>query len=71
MNHVWTTLYALLSNRRRMRKEKHGMDGGKVDCHSFLLALGQEVLREDREILRNNNIYVGPGVEKLQSCCTR
>ena len=55
----------------RMRKEKHGMDGGKVDCHSFLLALGQEVLREDREILRNNNIYVGPGVEKLQSCCTR
>ena len=51
--------------------KKKSMDGGKVDCHSFLLALGQEVLREDREILRNNNIYVGPGVEKLQSCCTR
>lgn len=69
MSHVWTTLYALLSNRRKMKKKS--MDGGKVDCHSFLLALGQEVLREDREILRNNNIYVGPGVEKLQSCCTR
>ena len=44
---------------------------GKVDCHSFLVAVGQEVLREDKEIFRNNNIYVGPEVEKLQSCCAR
>ena len=68
---VWTTLHTLLSNERKMKNYKRR---GKVDCHSFLVALdavGQEVLREDKEIFRNNNIYVGPEVEKLQSCCAR
>ena len=54
-------------NRIKMKRKRRG----KVDCHSFLVAGGQEVLREDKEIFKNNNIYVGPEVEKLQSCCTR
>ena len=41
------------------------------DCHIFPVAVGWQMLREDKEIPRNTNIYVGPREENLQSCCHR